>query len=74
MLGQRQKLKASYTKVTVTDDFNAGTFKLKGTRDLNWYTKKQIKRVRIVRLAKGYFVQFCIDVEHSEPLPRTNFL
>ncbi|NER32355.1 MAG: IS200/IS605 family element transposase accessory protein TnpB [Symploca sp. SIO1C4] len=59
-------------KLTLTDDFNSGTFKLKGTRDLSWYTKKQIKRVRIVRRAKGYFVQFCIDVERSEPLPRTN--
>ncbi|NEO29292.1 MAG: hypothetical protein F6K36_02320 [Symploca sp. SIO3C6] len=34
---------------------------LKGTHDLSWYTKQQIKRVIIVRRAKGYFVQFCID-------------
>lgn len=33
---------------------------MKGTRDLNYFSLDQIKRVRIVRRADGYYVQFCI--------------
>lgn len=48
------KLSANRKSLTLTDGFEAGTFKLKGTRDLNFYDIKQIKRVRIVRRADGY--------------------
>lgn len=65
------KLSVDKKKLILTDGFEAGAFKLKGTRDLSWYTKQQIKRVRIVRRAKGYYAQFCIDIERHEPLPRT---
>jgi putative transposase len=34
-----------------------------GTRDLHFYSKEQIKRVRVVRRADGYYVQFSIDQE-----------
>ena len=37
-----------------------------GTRDLHYYQISQIKRVRVVRRADGYYVQFCVDVERSE--------
>ncbi len=37
-----------------------------GTRDLHFYQLEQIKRVRIVRRADGYYVQFCLDVERVE--------
>jgi putative transposase len=37
-----------------------------GTRDLHFYQIKQIKRVRVVRRADGYYVQFCIDQERLE--------
>ncbi len=37
-----------------------------GTRDLHYYQIPQIKRVRVVRRADGYYVQFCVDVERSE--------
>ena len=57
--------------LTLTDGFKIGRLKLKGTRDLTWYTKRQVKRVRIIRRAKGYYAQFCIEIERSEPLPRT---
>ena len=37
-----------------------------GTRDLYFYQIEQIKRVRVVRRADGYYVQFCIDQERNE--------
>ncbi len=46
--------------------FGAGIFKLWGTRDLHFYQLKQIKRVRVVRRADGYYTQFCIDQERLE--------
>jgi putative transposase len=44
---------------------------LKGTRDLNFYQPDQIKRVRLVKRADGYYVQFCIQVERLETAPMT---
>jgi putative transposase len=52
--------------ITFRDGFKAGTFKLWGTRDLHFYQKEQIKRVRVVRRADGYYVQFSIDQERIE--------
>ncbi len=37
-----------------------------GTRDLHFYQLSQIKRVRVVRRADGYYVQFCIKQERNE--------
>jgi len=45
--------------------------KLKGTRDLNSYQLDQIKRVRLVKRADGYYVQFCIQVDRLETAPMT---
>jgi putative transposase len=53
-------------KITFTDGNNIGTVKLKGTRNLNWYDIKQIKRVRIVRRADGYYCQFLVDIDNRE--------
>jgi putative transposase len=60
------KLSEDRKTITFTDGFEAGTFKFKGTRDLSLYALAQIKRVRVVRRADGYYVQFCLDVERSE--------
>ncbi|MEH2363988.1 RNA-guided endonuclease InsQ/TnpB family protein [Nostoc sp.] len=49
--------------ITFSDKKGIGTLKLKGTYDLNYYDIKQIKRVRLVRRADGYYAQFAIDVE-----------
>jgi putative transposase len=49
--------------ITFTDKKGIGTLKLKGTYDLNYYDIKQIKRVRLVRRADGYYAQFAIDVD-----------
>jgi transposase len=68
------KLSEDRKKITFTDKKNIGTVKLKGTRDLNFYPVDQIKRVRIVRRADGYYVQFCLSVdirEYSKPLEPT---
>ncbi len=60
------KLSIDRKTLTFTDGFEAGSFRLWGSRDLHYYQISQIKRVRIVRRADGYYVQFCIDVERSE--------
>lgn len=53
-------------EITFRDGFEAGTFKLWGTRNLHFYQVEQIKRVRVVRRADGYYAQFCLDVERIE--------
>jgi putative transposase len=68
------KLSEDRRAITFSDGFEAGSFKLWGTRDLNFYQLKQIKRVRVVRRADGYYVQFCLDVERiqkREPTGKT---
>jgi putative transposase len=58
--------------ITFRDGFKAGTFKMWGTRDLHFYQKEQIKRVRVVRRADGYYVQFSIDQERNSQHEPTN--
>ncbi|WP_414587997.1 RNA-guided endonuclease InsQ/TnpB family protein [Scytonema sp. PCC 10023] len=60
------KLSEDRRYITFSDGFEAGTFKMWGTRDLHFYQLKQIKRVRVVRRADGYYAQFCIDQERLE--------
>ncbi len=57
------KLDETRRAITFMDGFKAGTFKLKGTRDLVGYAFNQIKRVRVVKRADGYYSQFCIDAD-----------
>jgi putative transposase len=57
------KLSENRKSITFRDGKNIGTLKLKGTYDLNYYDIKQIKRVRLVRRADGYYAQFAIDVK-----------
>ncbi len=59
-------LAANRKTITFTDKKGIGTLKLKGTRDLNFYQPDQIKRVRLVKRADGYYVQFCIQVNRLE--------
>jgi putative transposase len=54
-------LSADKRRLTFKDGFAAGTFKLIGSRDLHFYAPDEIKRVRVVRRADGYFAQFCIN-------------
>ena len=52
-----------FKHIKFTDKFNIGKLRLIGTYDLGFYSKDAIKRVRIVRRADGYYVQFCIKVD-----------
>ncbi len=64
------KLNETRKAITFTDKKGIGRLKLKGTYDLNFYQLDQIKRVRLVRRADGYYCQFAISVDvqiKSEP-------
>jgi len=60
-------------EIIFTDSFKAGTFKMRGGRDLNFYQPSQIKRVRIVRRADGYYCQFVVDQERINRKKPTNY-
>jgi len=60
------KLASSRKSITFIDKKGIGKLKLKGTRDLHFYQPEQIKRVRLVKRADGYYVQFCIQVDRVE--------
>ncbi len=51
--------------INFIDKKGIGKLKLKGTWDLNFYPLEQIKRVRLVRRADGYYVQFLIRTENE---------
>lgn len=52
--------------ITFTDKKGIGRLKLVGSRDIYFYQPEQIKRVRLIRCADGYYVQFCISIEVKE--------
>lgn len=64
---QSWKLANNRKSITFAD-IGIGKLKLKGTRHLNFYQVDQIKRVRIVKRADGYYVQFCIQIEKREKI------
>jgi putative transposase len=65
------KLADDRKSITFRDGIGIGRLKIKGTRDLNFYQPDQIKRVRLVKRADGYYVQFCIAVDRVEELAPT---
>ena len=62
------KLSEDRKYLNLTDGFKIGRLKLVGSRDLNFYQIEQIKRVRLVRRADGYYAQFCVDVDRREAI------
>ncbi|HLO88567.1 MAG TPA: transposase [Nostocaceae cyanobacterium] len=50
-------------RITFTDKKGIGELKLLGKWDIHTYPIKLIKRVRIVKRADGFYVQFCVDAE-----------
>ncbi len=60
------KLSEDRRYLKLTDKFEAGTFKLWGSRDLHYYQLKLFKRVRIIRRYDGYYAQFSIDHTREE--------
>jgi putative transposase len=65
------KLDEMRRHLTLTDGLGMGTFKLWGTWDLLAYALGAIKRVRLLRRADGYYVQFAIDAERHVTLETT---
>src|ERR671933_546988 len=59
------KLSPNRDLIDFIDKTCIGKLKLKGTWDLNYYQLEQIKRVRLVRRADGYYVQFLVDAENK---------
>ena len=57
--------------ITFTDKNNIGRVKLVGSRNIYFYQPGQIKRVRLVRRADGYYCQFCISIEVKEDMQPT---
>jgi putative transposase len=57
------KLSLNRKAITFSDKKGIGSLKLKGTYDLNYYDIKQIKRVRLLRRADGYYAQFAVDAK-----------
>ena len=66
------KLADDRKSITFTDKKGIGRLKIKGTRDLNFYQPDQIKRVRLVKRADGYYVQFCIQADREEVIEPTH--
>jgi len=60
------KLSEDRKYLSLTDGFKIGKLKLVGSRNLNFYQIEQIKRVRLVKRADGYYAQFCIDIDRKE--------
>lgn len=59
------KLSEDKKYLTLTDGFEIGKLKLVGTYDLHFYQIKDIKRVRLVKRADGYYAQFCIAFDRK---------
>ncbi len=68
------KLSKNRKAIEFSDGKGIGYLKLKGTYDLNYYQLDQIKRVRLVKRADGYYCQFAIKVDvkvETEPTGET---
>ena len=50
-------------RITFTDKKGIGEVKVLGKWDIHTHPVKSIKRVRIVKRADGFYVQFCLDTE-----------
>ncbi|PPT10549.1 Mobile element protein [Geitlerinema sp. FC II] len=57
------KLSEDRKHIVFTDKKGIGHLRLIGSRDLNYYHPEQIKRVRILKRADGFYVQFCIKLD-----------
>ena len=48
-----------------------GKLKLLGKWDIHTYNVKDIKRVRLIRRADGYYAQFCLNINVTDIQPKT---
>lgn len=65
------KLHPSKRRITFSDKKGIGELKLLGKWDIHKHSLESIKRVRIVRRADGYYIQFCVKVDCKEIAPTT---
>jgi putative transposase len=66
------KLHPSKRRLNFTDKKGIGELKLLGKWDIHTFPIDLIKRVRIVRRADGYYVQFCVRLNNEPSTPDTN--
>lgn len=66
------RLAPNRKSIIITDKNGIGKLKLMGTRNLNFYQPKQIKRVRLVKRTDGYYCQLVINVERNIDLTPTH--
>ncbi len=57
------KLDSDGRHITFTDGHGIGRLRMVGTRNVETFPIEQIKRVRVVRRADGYYVQFCVQAD-----------
>jgi putative transposase len=68
--GTGWKLEPAGTHITFTDSCGIGRLRMVGTRAITTFPVAQIKRVRLIRRADGYYCQFCVDaVRQIEHVP-----
>jgi putative transposase len=65
------KVSEDRKRLTITDKTGIGSFKLVGSRDLHFYSFEQIKRMRLIRRADGYYAQFSIKIDRTETREKT---
>ena len=59
------KLDRDGRHITFTDGCGIGRLRLVGTRDIESFPLQQIKRVRLIRRADGYYCQFAVQTERQ---------
>ena len=64
------KLDPDGKHITFTDGCGIGRLRMIGTRDICTFPVKQLQRVRLIRRADGYYVQFAVNAErHVDHVP-----
>jgi putative transposase len=64
------KLHPTQKRITFTDKKGIGELKLLGKWDIQSYDIKDIKRVRLICRADGYYAQFCVGVDVVDIQPK----
>ena len=65
------KLEPDGKRLTFTDGHGIGTLRLLGTRSIETFPTSQIKRVRLLKRADGYYVQFAVQADRQIEHPPT---
>ncbi|WP_016950216.1 RNA-guided endonuclease TnpB family protein [Anabaena sp. PCC 7108] len=66
------KLHKTKRRITFTDKKGIGELKLLGKWDIQFSELKDIKRVRLIRRADGYYAQFCVGIDVVDIQPKTD--